>query len=158
MIRNLTFIVCLVYLISSCTKSEDNFGDLESKQNLELTVIDHIAEDTTVYSMYAKVSRIDDEEYNYQIVAQYYNYFNNKTLYIKLTDINSGDYFIENGADVRLISSNGNEIIANDGSVSIRNNDFDGSFSVSYTRSLLLTDYEKVSLIGTFKDVPYTRD
>ena len=86
------------------------------------------------------------------------NYFNNKTLYIKLTDINSGDYFIENGADVRLISSNGNEIIANDGSVSIRNNDFDGSFSVSYTRSLLLTDYEKVSLIGTFKDVPYRRD
>lgn len=158
MIRNLTFIVSLVYLISSCTKSEDNFGDLESKQNLELTVIDHIAEDTTVYSMYAKVSRIDDEEYNYQIVAQYYNYFNNKTLYIKLTDINSGDYFIENGADVRLISSNGNEIIANDGSVSIRNNDFDGSFSVSYTRSLLLTDYEKVSLIGTFKDVPYRRD
>lgn len=158
MIRNLTFIVSLVYIVSSCTKSEDNFGDLESKQNLELTVIDHIAEDTTVYSMYAKVSRIDDEEYNYQIVAQYYNYFNNKTLYIKLTDINSGDYFIENGADVRLISSNGNEIIANDGSVSIRNNDFDGSFSVSYTRSLLLTDYEKVSLIGTFKDVPYRRD
>lgn len=158
MIRNLTFIVSLVYLISSCTKSEDNFGDLESKQNLELTVIDHIAEDTTVYSMYANVSRIDDEEYNYQIVAQYYNYFNNKTLYIKLAEINSGDFFIENGADVRLISSNGNEIIANDGSVSIRNNDFDGSFSVSYTRSLLLTGYEKVSLIGTFKDVPYTRD
>ena len=158
MIRNLTFIVSLVYLISSCTKSEDNFGELESKQNLELTVIDHIAEDTTVYSMYANVSRIDDEEYNYQIVAQYYNYFNNKTLYIKLTDISSRYYFIENGADVRLISSNGNEIIANDGSVSLRNNDFDGSFSVSYTRSLLLTDYEKVSLIGTFKDVPYRRD